>query len=84
MAIPATDEDKSLYQPDLIANELLLIKKQGGDVEKVVRCGRTADGFGLVINSSRGIIYASKEKDFAEKAALAAQTLRDQIRAAGR
>ena len=57
---------------------------QGGDVEKVVRCGRTADGFGLVINSSRGIIYASKEKDFAEKAALAAQTLRDQIRAAGR
>lgn len=57
---------------------------QGGDVEKVVRAGRTADGYGLVINSSRGIIYASKGADFAEKAGLAARTLRDQIRAAGR
>ena len=56
---------------------------QGGDVEKVVRAGRTADGYGLVINSSRGIIYASREADFAEKAGLAARTLRDQIRAAG-
>ncbi|SDB45516.1 DUF342 domain-containing protein [Butyrivibrio sp. INlla16] len=34
MAVVTADEDKSLYQPDLIANELLLIKKQGGDVEK--------------------------------------------------
>ncbi len=34
MAVVTPDEDKSLYQPDLIANELLLIKKQGGDVEK--------------------------------------------------
>ncbi|WP_408070455.1 DUF342 domain-containing protein [Butyrivibrio sp. JL13D10] len=34
MAVVASDEDKSLYQPDLIANELLLIKKQGGDSEK--------------------------------------------------
>ena len=57
---------------------------QGGDVEKVVRAGRTADGYGLVINSSRGIIYASKEADFAEKAGAAARVLRDQIRAAGR
>ena len=34
MAVIAADEDKSLYQPDLIANELLLIKKQGGNSEK--------------------------------------------------
>lgn len=57
---------------------------QGGDVEKVVRAGRTADGYGLVINSSRGIIYASGGDDFADRAGLAARELRDQIRAAGR
>lgn len=34
MAVVTPDEDKSLYQPDLIANELLLIKKQGGDADK--------------------------------------------------
>lgn len=34
MAIVTSDEDKSLYQPDLVANELLLIKKQGGDADK--------------------------------------------------
>lgn len=54
---------------------------QGGDVEKTVRNGMTANGFGLVINSSRGIIYASKETDFAEAARAATLLLRDQINA---
>jgi orotidine-5'-phosphate decarboxylase len=30
--------------------------------------GRSADGYGLVINSSRGIIYSSKGDDYAEAA----------------
>ncbi len=34
MAVVTVDEDKSLYQPDLIANELLLIKKQGGNSDE--------------------------------------------------
>ena len=54
---------------------------QGGDVEKVVTFGRTADGYGLIVNSSRGIIYASKGEDFAQAAGEAAKTLRDQMRA---
>jgi orotidine-5'-phosphate decarboxylase len=36
------------------------IGAQGGDIEKAVRSGRRADGRGLVINSSRGILYASQ------------------------
>ena len=32
---------------------------QGGDVEAVVRHGASADGTGLMVNSSRGILYAS-------------------------
>ena len=55
---------------------------QGGDVEKVVSFGRRAsDGYGLIVNSSRGIIYASKGDDFAAAAGEAAKLLRDQMRA---
>jgi orotidine-5'-phosphate decarboxylase len=52
---------------------------QGGDVEAVVRHGATADGTGLMINSSRGILYASSDRDYAEAAAVAARGLRDTI-----
>lgn len=52
---------------------------QGGDVGAAVRAGRTADGFGLVLNSSRGIIYAGGGEDFADDAAAAARSLRDEI-----
>jgi orotidine-5'-phosphate decarboxylase len=55
------------------------IGAQGGDVEATVRNGKTADGTGLVINSSRGILYASGGADYAEAAAQAAEALRDQI-----
>ena len=52
---------------------------QGGDVEAVVRNGKTADGTGLMINSSRGILYASNGAGYADAAADAARTLRDEI-----
>lgn len=52
---------------------------QGGDVQAVVRNGRTADGNGLMINSSRGILYASSGAGYAEAAADAARDLRDAI-----
>ncbi len=52
---------------------------QGGDVEAVVRNGATTDGTGLMINSSRGILYASRGAGYAEAAADAARELRDAI-----
>ena len=42
---------------------------EGGDIEAVVRNGRTADGTGLMINSSRAILYAYSGEGFAEAAA---------------
>jgi orotidine-5'-phosphate decarboxylase len=54
---------------------------QGGDVEKVLKFGKTADGTGLIINSSRAIIYASSGADFAAAARKATSDLRDQINA---
>ncbi len=55
------------------------IGAQGGDIEAVVRNGKTADGTGLVVNSSRGILYASSGAGYAEAAADAARELRDAI-----
>ncbi|MEN5117761.1 orotidine-5'-phosphate decarboxylase [Luteimonas sp. TWI662] len=52
---------------------------QGGDVEAVVSHARTADGTGLMVSSSRAILYASNGDDYAEAAATAARELRDTI-----
>ncbi|MBS0566735.1 MAG: orotidine 5'-phosphate decarboxylase, partial [Proteobacteria bacterium] len=49
---------------------------QGGDVEAVVRNGGTRNGEGLIISSSRAILYASSGEDFAIAARQAAQSLR--------
>ena len=52
---------------------------QGGDVEAVVRNARTAYGTGLMVSSSRAILYASQGDDFADAAAAAAQALKEQV-----
>ncbi len=52
---------------------------QGGDVAAVVANGATAAGTGLIISSSRAVLYAGGGKDYAEAARAAAQKLRDQI-----
>jgi orotidine-5'-phosphate decarboxylase len=54
---------------------------QGGDVAKVMAAGKTAAGTGLVISSSRAILYASSGENFAAAARKAAQELRDSINA---
>ena len=52
------------------------IGAQGGDVEAVVRNGRTAAGNGLLISSSRAILYAGHGADFAAAARQATLDLR--------
>lgn len=54
----------------IIPNNFLLVPgvgAQGGSLSEVCKYGMS-ENVGLLINSSRGIIYASQEKDFAEKA----------------
>ncbi|HEY2623392.1 MAG TPA: orotidine-5'-phosphate decarboxylase, partial [Dyella sp.] len=55
------------------------IGAQGGDVEAVVRNGRSVDGTGLLISSSRAILYAGTGEDFAHAARAATLELRDSI-----
>ncbi len=52
---------------------------QGGDLAQAVAHGPAAGGIGPVINSSRGIIYASSGSDFGSAARRAALALRDRI-----
>ena len=51
---------------------------QGGSLEEVCKYGMTKD-CGLLVNSSRGIIYADQTERFAEVAAQKAKELQEQM-----
>lgn len=62
-------------------NHFLLVPgvgAQGGSLQEVCKYGMTKD-CGLLVNSSRGIIYASNGEDFAEAAAMAAKKLQEEM-----
>ena len=66
----------------IVPNHFLLVPgvgAQGGSLEEVCRYGLN-DQYGLLINSSRGIIYASKREDFATVAAEKAQELQEEMK----
>ena len=65
----------------IVPNSFLLVPgvgAQGGSLQDVCTYGLTKD-IGLLINSSRGIIYASKDLNFAKDAALKAEELQIQM-----
>ncbi|MCR4393372.1 MAG: orotidine-5'-phosphate decarboxylase [Dehalococcoidales bacterium] len=55
------------------------IGAQGGDLYLTVKNALDPDGGGFIINSSRQILYASRDRDFSEAARKAALRLRDEI-----
>jgi len=60
------------------------IGAQGGDIDTTVKAGSIAGapGTGMIINSSRAILYASSGSDFAQAARAVAQSTRDALRIA--
>ena len=52
---------------------------QGGDIESIVKAGKNENGTGLIISSSRGVIYASNGEDFASEARAVVLKLRSEI-----
>lgn len=65
----------------VVPNHFLLVPgvgAQGGSLQEVCKYGMTKD-CGLLVNSSRGIIYASNGEDFAEAAAMAAKKLQEEM-----
>jgi orotidine-5'-phosphate decarboxylase len=82
LVVGATYPDELLKVRGLVGNMPILIPgigAQGGDVEKTVMAGKDSRGQGMIINSSRGIIFASKDADFAEAARRETKKLRDLI-----
>ena len=54
---------------------------QGADLATVFHQGATTDGFGLAVNSSRGILYAGQGEDYVEVATATAEAMVAQMRA---
>jgi orotidine-5'-phosphate decarboxylase len=57
------------------------IGAQGGDLEATIDNGRNSQGQGMIVNSSRGIIFASSDHDFAQRAGEEAAKLHGAITA---
>ena len=75
--VGATQADALKKIRTIIPDAFLLVPgvgAQGGSLEEVAHNGLT-DKVGLLVNSSRGIIYASQGEDFAEAAAASAKRL---------
>ncbi len=82
LVVGATNPEELKRIRDLTGDMTLLVPglgAQGGDVERTVKSGLNSQGQGMVINSSRGIIYASDGDNFADAARQATIELRDQV-----
>ena len=79
--VGATQADALQKIRGIIPDAFLLVPgvgAQGGSLEEVARHGLN-ENVGLLVNSSRGIIYASQGDDYAEAAATAAKNLQEQM-----
>ncbi len=79
--VGATYPEEMTYLRTLMPHVPFLIPgygAQGGTADDVKR-GFLPDGTGAIVNSSRGIIYASKEKDWKEAAGRAAQEMAEEL-----
>ncbi len=75
--VGATKAEKLKEIREIIPEHFLLVPgvgAQGGSLQEVAKNGMNSK-CGLLVNSSRGIIYASNDVDFAEKAQEAAKTI---------
>ena len=80
--VGATKAEKLKEIREIVPKHFLLVPgvgAQGGSLEEVAENGLNSK-CGLLVNSSRGIIYASSEIDFAEKAAEAARQVQQKMK----
>lgn len=84
LVVGATFPDELAQVRKIVGDMPLLVPgigAQGGDIAATVQAGRTAAGTGMMINSSRAILYAAEEEgeDFAAAARRVALQTRDAI-----
>jgi len=79
--VGATKAEKLKEIRQIVPDHFLLVPgvgAQGGSLQEVAKNGMNSH-CGLLVNSSRGIIYASGEKDFAKKAGEAAKAVQQEM-----
>ena len=82
LVVGATYPDELATVRSIVGDMPILVPgigAQGGQVAATVQAGRTSTGYGLILSSSRAILYASAGENFAEAAAAAASATRDEI-----
>lgn len=82
MVVGATYPEQLEYLREVTEDMFFLIPgvgAQGGNLEEVMRSGIREDKSGVLINSGRSILYAGAGKDYAGKARIEAEKMRDQI-----
>ena len=82
LVVGATNPEELKHIRQITGDMTMLVPglgAQGGNVEATITSGLNSEKRGMIVNSSRGIIYASKGDDFAEAARTAAIAFRDQI-----
>jgi orotidine-5'-phosphate decarboxylase len=82
LVVGATAPDELRVVRDLVGDLPILVPgigAQGGDPAEVVAKGATGTGSGLIVNSSRAILYASSGDDFAAAARRAALATREAL-----
>jgi orotidine-5'-phosphate decarboxylase len=85
LVVGATVPDELRRVRSIVGDLPLLVPgvgAQGGDVVATVRAGADSSGYGMMINSSRAVLYASGGSDWIDATRRAAETTRDEIRAA--
>jgi orotidine-5'-phosphate decarboxylase len=87
LVVGATFPEEIAKVREIVGEMPLLIPgigAQGGDIPATVQAGKipNAPGTGMIINSSRAILYASQDGNFADAARQAAIATRDALRAA--
>lgn len=83
MLVVGATYPEELAEVRKIVGEMILlvpgIGAQRGDIEKTVKAGLNSRRTGMIINSSRGIIFASSNKDFSERAQEETEKLKNEI-----
>ncbi len=82
LVVGATYPEEIAAVRQIVGDMTLLVPgigAQGGDLEKTLKAGLNSAGAGLIINSSRGILFASSTEDFPEVAQSETRRLRDAI-----
>jgi orotidine-5'-phosphate decarboxylase len=82
LVVGATYPDEMRQVREAVGDLPLLVPgigAQGGDIAATVEAGADSNGFGMIMSSSRAILYASPGADFADAARAAAIATRDEI-----